>query len=81
MVQSITSWNFSAPYVVFFNTIEFFQNFLTILKIPFSKKLLKCDMEFCFPNIFEIRNVSFILQNFDENIQNRKIKSKNAGEF
>ena len=38
-------------------------------------------MEFCFPNIFEIRNVSFILQNFDENIQNRKIKSKNAGEF
>ena len=39
----------------------------------FTWKVFECDMEFCYKNIFKIRNVTFIFQYFEK--QNENIKA------
>ena len=69
--------------------IEFFHNVLTFLKIPFTKKIwvyyqiieiiqkiFEFNMESCYKNISNIRNVSWILPNvdfyFNQNVKKKK---------
>ena len=73
--------------LIFLNTLEFFENFLTFLKISFRTKfqdhnretvgsitqnILKCNTKSCQKTISKIRDVSFIFQNFKNKIQKRK---------
>ena len=65
--------------LTFLNRYEFFQHFLTFLKLPFWKQIqgynrrtvslitennVHSDMESCYKNVFNIRKVSFIFQKF-----------------
>ena len=69
---SLSYWMHS---LIFRNAFEFFQNFLTILRISFSKNIrgckreavswiiriiLECDMESSYKNMFKIRKIPFI---------------------
>ena len=69
------------------NPYEFFQFCFTFLKIPFfeknwcynratvnsiTQKILVCDIESCYRNISEIRNVTSIFQNCQKIFKNSK---------
>ena len=39
-----------------------------------TQKILLYDMEYCYKNVFEIRTVTFVSQNFQKKFQRKKIK-------
>ena len=71
---------------IFRNLYEFVQCFFTFLKIPsknldykgetvssISQRTLEIDMESCYKNLYEIRNVAFIIfKNFRPKFQSRE---------